>query len=152
MPGGHKSKKARQSRNITGLRNQPRPSSIISGTSSHPTPPRSQAPSPDGDESDLEEDDEDLDLLIHFDSLKTNLQYEHECLDDAEQLEDEELEEWEGFSSEDLADAMFEMLEADDPSDLDWLPEKRKTQREKRIKSQKGEYSPIQSHSTRKLT
>src|ERR1700722_4996008 len=145
MPGGHKSKKAQQSRNITGLRNQPRPSSIISGTSSHPTPPRSQAPSPDGDESDLEEDDEDLDLLIHFDSLKTNLQYEDECLDDAEQLEDEELEEWEGFSSEDLANAMFEMLEADDPSDLDWLPEKRKTQREKRIKSQKGEYSPIQS-------
>ena len=119
---------------------------IISGTSSHPNPPQSQAPSPGGDKSNLEEDDEDLDLLIHFDSLKTNLQYEDKCLDDAEQLEDEELEEWEGFSSEDLANAMFEMLVADDPSDLDWLPEKRKTQREKRIKSQKGEYSPIQSH------
>ena len=99
MPGGHKSKKAQQSRNITRLRNQPRPSSIISGTSSHPTPPRSQAPSPDGDESDLEEDDEDLDLLIHFDSLKMNLQSEYECLDDAEQLEDEELEEWEGLKA-----------------------------------------------------
>ena len=99
MPGGHKSKKAWQSRNITGLRNQHRPSSIISGTSSHPTPPQSQAPSPNGDESDLEEEDEDLDLLIHFDSLKMNLQSEDECLDDAEQLEDEELEEWEGLKA-----------------------------------------------------
>ena len=61
------------------------------------------------------------------------LQYEDECLDDVEQLEDEELEEWEGFSSEDLADAMFKMLEA---SDLDWLPKQRKAQREKRKKSQ----------------
>lgn len=152
MPGGHKSKKAQQSCNISGLRNQPRPSLIISETSSHPTLPWSQAPSPNGDESDLEEDDEDLDLLIHFDSLKTNLQYEDECLDDAEQLEDEELEEWEGFSSEDLADAMFEMFEADDPSDLGWLPEQRKTQREKRKKSQKGKYSPVQSHFTWILT
>ena len=35
-----------------------------------------------------------------------NLQYEDECPEDAEQLEDEELEEWNGFRSEDLADAM----------------------------------------------
>ena len=106
----------------------------------------------DGDESDLEEDDDDLDLLIHFDSLKTNLQYEDECPEDAEQLEDEELEEWDGFWSDDLADAMFEMLEADDPSDLDWLPEKRKTQREKRKKNQKDQYTPIQSHFIRILS
>jgi len=149
MPGGHKSKKARQSCNISGLRNQPRPSSIISETSSHPTPHRSQAPSPNGDESDLEEDDEDLGHLIHFDSLKMNLQYEDECLDDVEQLEDEELEEWEGFGSEDLADAMFEMLEA---GDLDWLPKQRKTQREKRKKSQKCKYSPVQLDFTWILT
>lgn len=152
MPGGHKSKKARVSRNISGLRNQPRPSLIIADAPGHPTPPRSQAPSPDGDESDLEEDDDDLDLLIHFDSLKTNLQYEDECPGDAEQLEDEELEEWDGFRSEDLADAMFEMLEADDPSDLDWWPEQRKTQREKRKKNQKGQYTPIQSHFVRVLS
>lgn len=93
MPGGHKSKKARASRNISGLKNQPRPSSIVSDASSHPTPPRSHAPSPDGDESDLEDDDDDLDLLIHFDSLKTNLQCEEEYLHDPEQLENEELEE-----------------------------------------------------------
>ena len=92
MPGGHKSKKSWASRNISGLRNQPRSSSIISDACSHPTPPQSQAPSPDGDESDLEEDDDDLDLLIHFDSLKTNLQYKDECPEDAEQLEDEEVE------------------------------------------------------------
>ena len=92
MPGGHKSKKAWASHNISGLGNQPRPSSIISDACSHPTPPWSQAPSPDGDESDLEEDDNDLDLLIHFDSLKTNLQYEDECPEDAEQLEYEEVE------------------------------------------------------------
>ena len=152
MPGGHKSKKAWASCNISGLRNQPRPSSIISDARSHPTLPWSQAPSPDGDESDLEEDDDDLDLLIHFDSLKTNLQYEDECPENAEQLEDKELEEWDGFRSDDLADAMFEMLEADDPSDLDWLPEKRKTQREKRKKNQKGQYTPIQSHFIRILS
>ena len=62
-----------------------------------------------------------------------NLQYEDEYPEDAEQLEDEELEEWNGFRSEDLADAMFEMLEADDSSNLDWLPEKKKnTKREEK--------------------
>ena len=101
MPGGHKPKKVWASHNISGLRNQLRPSSIISDAPSHPTPPWSQAPSPNGD---LEEDDDDLDLLIHFDSLKTNLQYKDECKDDAEQLEDEWFEEWDGFRSEDLAE------------------------------------------------
>jgi hypothetical protein len=81
MSGGHKSKKAWQSCNIN------RPSLIISETSSRQTPPWSQAPSPNSDKSDLEEDDE-LDLLIHFDSLKTQSQYEDECLDDAEQLDE----------------------------------------------------------------
>ena len=65
-----------QTHNIPGLRNQQRDSSVASGSSGHPTPTRSLAPSPEGDESDLEEDDDDLDLLIHFDSLKTNLAYE----------------------------------------------------------------------------
>ena len=69
-----------------------------------------------------------------------------------EQLEDKELEEWDGFGSEDLADAVFETLEADDPSDLDWLSEKRKTQRKKRKKNQKGQYTPIQSHFIRILS
>jgi hypothetical protein len=69
-------KKARQSHDISGLRCQQRDSSVASRSSGHPTPARSLAPSPEGDESDLEEDDDDLDLLIHFDSSKTNLAYE----------------------------------------------------------------------------
>ena len=108
MPGGHKSKKAQASCNISGFKNQPRPSSIISDAPSRPNPPQSQAPS-------LEEDDDDLDLLIHFDSLKMNLQYEDECPEDVEQLEDEELDKWDGFRGEDIADAVFEMLLTDDP-------------------------------------
>ncbi|KIM76038.1 hypothetical protein PILCRDRAFT_13076 [Piloderma croceum F 1598] len=66
---------------------------------------RSQAPSSDGNESDLEDDDEDLDFLIHFDSLKTNLAHAEACPDEGEE-EDEELEEWEGLRGEDLAEAM----------------------------------------------
>ena len=81
-----------------------------------------------------------------------NLQYGDEFPEDTEQLEDEELDEWDGFRSEDLADAVFEMLEADDPNDLDWFPEQRKMQREKRKKNQKGQYTPIQSHFIRILS
>jgi hypothetical protein len=134
-------KRARATYNISGLINQSRHSSGFSESTSQPTPPRSEAPSPDGDESDLEEDDEDLDLLIHFDSLKTNLANEEAYPDDGEELEDEELEEWEGFSRGDLAEAMVDMFEADDSSDLDWLPEKLKNKREKRKKEKKGKYS-----------
>lgn len=72
----------------------------------------------------MEEDDEDLDLLIHFDSLKTNLAHVEACQDEGEDDDNEELEEWEGFGKEDLAEAMIGMLEVDDPSDLDWLPER----------------------------
>ena len=134
-------KRAWATYNISGLINQSRHSSGFSESTSQPTPPRSEAPSPDGDESDLEEDDEDLDLLIHFDSLKTNLAYEEAHLDDGKELEDEELEEWEGFSRGDLAEAMVDMFEADDPSDLDWLPDKLKNKRDKRKKEKKGKYS-----------
>ena len=69
MPGGHTSKTAQALYNISGLRNQLRSSSIISDASSHTTPLWCQAPSPDGDESDLEEDDYGLDLLIHTYSI-----------------------------------------------------------------------------------
>jgi len=88
----------------------------------------------------LEEDDEDLDFLIHFDSLKTNLAHEEACPDEGEE-EEEELEEWEGFGKEDLAEAMVGMFEVDDPSDLDWLPERLKNKRNKRKKEKKGMYS-----------
>jgi hypothetical protein len=134
-------KRARATYNTSGLRNQSAHSSSFSESAPQPTPPRSEAPSPDGDESDLEEDDEDLDLLIHFDSLKTNLANEEAYPDDGEELEDEELEEWEGFSRGDLAEAMVDMFEADDSSDLDWLPEKLKNKREKRKKEKKGKHS-----------
>ena len=80
-------------------------------------------------------------MLIHFDSLKTNLANEKAYPDDGEELEDEELEEWEGFSRGHLAEAMVDMFEADNSPDLDWLPEKLKNKREKRKKEKKGKYS-----------
>ena len=136
MAKGRPAKRARATRNISGLRNQSTHSSVFSDSTPQPTPPRSQAPSPDGDESDLDEDDEDLDLLIHFDSLKTNLANEEAHPDDGE-----ELEEWEGFSKGELAEAMVDLFQADDPSDLNWLPEKLKNKREKRKKDKQGKYS-----------
>ena len=57
--------------------------------------------------------------MIHIDSLKTNLAHEEACPYNGEELEDEELEEWEGFGKEDLVEAMVDMFEADDPLDLD---------------------------------
>src|ERR1700683_3052289 len=103
MPQIPPAKKAQQTHSISMLRNQHRDSSVASELSGHSTPARSLAPSPEGDESDLEEDDNDLDLLIHFDSLKMNLAYEEEHPDSMELDEDEELVEWEGFGREDLA-------------------------------------------------
>jgi len=140
MARGQPVKKPWPTLNISGLHNQSRQSSPFSESTPQPTPPRSQAPSPDGDESDLEEDDEDLDFLIHFDTLKINLAHEKACPDEGEE-EEEELEEWEGFGKEDLAEAMVGMFEVDDPSDLDWLPERLKNKRNKRKKEKKGMYS-----------
>jgi len=54
-----------------------------------------------------------------------NLAHEEACPDEGEEEEEEELEEWEGFGKEDLAEAMVGMFEVDDPSDLDWLPERK---------------------------
>lgn len=138
MAKGWPKKRTRATYNISGLINQARHSAAFSESTSQPTPPQSEA---EGKESDLEEDDKDLDLMIHFDSLKTNLANEEAYPDDAEELEDEELEEWEGFGRGDLAKAMVGMIEADETSDLDWLPEKLKNKREKRNKEKKGKYS-----------
>jgi hypothetical protein len=41
----------------------------------------------------LEEDNKDLDLLIHFDSLKTNLAHAEACPDEEEDNDIEESEE-----------------------------------------------------------
>ena len=59
MAKGQPKKRSRATYNISGLRNQSKHSFF------EPIPPRSEAPSPDGDESaiDLEEEDLDLDLL-----------------------------------------------------------------------------------------
>ena len=79
MAKGRTKKRSWATYNISGLRNQSKHSF------SEPIPPQSEAPSPDGDESaiDLEEEDLDLDLLPQlasdsFDSLKTNLA--NECI------------------------------------------------------------------------
>src|SRR5258705_2462595 len=105
MARGRPLKKSRPTPDVSGLRNQSRQSSTFS--TPQPTPPQSQPPSPDGNESDLEEDDEDLDDLIHFDSLKTN-PANAEAYSDGE--EEVEVEEWKGFSREGLAEAMIDML------------------------------------------
>ena len=128
MARGQPSKKSWPTSNISGLRNQSRQSSAFSKSTPQPTPPRSRVPSPDGNESDLEEDDEDLDLLIHFDSLKMNLAHAEACPDKGED-DDNELEEWKGFGKENLAEVMIGMLKVDDPSDLDWLPDRLKNKR-----------------------
>jgi len=138
MPSAPKSKKSKHHRNISGLWNQGK---CTPTPSKHATPPQSQVPS--GDDRDLEDDNEELALLIHFDSLKTNLQREEENADELEELEDEEVKEWEGFGSEDLADGMVDMFLADDdPNDLDWMPQRMQTKAEKRRKTKKGEHSP----------
>ena len=46
-----------------------------------------------------------------------------------------------GFWQEDLVEAMVDMFKADDPMDLDWLPEKLKNKGDKRKKEKKGKYS-----------
>ena len=139
-----KQKKQKQIRNISGLRNQAKASPALSAFSEHPTPPRSRAPSPedDGDASDIEIDDEDLDLLIHFDSCKTNFQNEEEHDEWDENDEQEEyIQDWEGFNSQEMSNAMGEMIKEDDPGDLDWMPPKMRKELERREKLKKGEYS-----------
>jgi len=56
-----------------------------------------------------EEDDDDLDLLIHFYSLKTHIVDESEDKGGGEVVDGEregKLYEWEGFEREDLIDAL----------------------------------------------
>ena len=139
MPG-RKSKKQKQSRNLSGLQNQPKASPAPTESSYNPTPPRSSAPSPGGDgyESELDEDDEDLEFLIHFDSMKTSLQHEDEHIDLGDDEDDEALEEWSGFHSLDLADAMGAMISNNDPTDLDWMPSRMRKELLRREKMKKG--------------
>ena len=119
---GRKQKKQKQIRNISGLRNQAKASPAPSASSQHPTPPRSRAPSPedDGDESDLEEDDEDLD----------------------ENDEGEEyMEDWQGFDSLEMSNAMGKLIKEDDPDDLGWMPPKMRKELERRERLKTSQYS-----------
>jgi hypothetical protein len=130
MPG-RKSKKQKQYRNLSGLRNQPNASPAPTGSSYNPTP----SPGGDGYESDA--DDADLELLIQFDSMKVSLQHEDEHTDPGDDG-DEALEEWSGFHSPDLADAMGAMIHDDDPTDLDWVPSRMRKELVRREKMKKG--------------
>ena len=138
MPG-RKFKKQKQTKSLAGLRNQPKASPAPTASSYNPTPPRSSAPSPEGDgyESELDDDDDDLELLIHFDSMKMNLQHEDENIDLGND-DEEALEEWSGFHSPNLADAMGAMIHDDDPTDLDWMPSRMQKETLRREKMKKG--------------
>ena len=65
VPGGRPSKKARTNTNLSGLRNHAKPSPSPSDHSNHPTPPISQAPSPD------RSDDDDSDMMTILSSWST---------------------------------------------------------------------------------
>ena len=136
MPG-RKSKKQKQSRNISGLRNQPKASPA---PSYNPTPPQSSAPSPGGDHDGYgsDDDDADLELLLHFDSMKVSLEHEEEHIDLGDDGDDEALEEWSGFHSPDLTDAMGAMIHDDDPTDLDWMSSRMQKELLRRGKMKKG--------------
>jgi hypothetical protein len=78
-------------------------------------------------------------LWNHFDSLKADVAHE-------EELEDE-LEEWAQFSDGELANAMVNMFEADDASELDWLPERLKNKKIRERKRRKASmHHPSHSH------
>ena len=84
MPGGQPPKQAWSNYNLSGLKNHPKLSPSPSHSSSH-SASRYQASSPNGDdcdESDLEADDEDLALLIHFDFLRMSFKYKRETEDE----------------------------------------------------------------------
>ena len=134
MPG-RKSKKQKQSRNLSGLRNHPKPSPV---PTDNPTPPQSSAPSPGSGRYESDADDADLELLIHFDSMKVSFQHEDEHTDLGDE-DDEALEEqWSGFHSPDVANAMGAMIHDDDPTDLDWMPSRMRKELLRREKMKKG--------------
>lgn len=142
MPGGQKAKKAKHNYNISRLRNQSRNSPSQSDSTPHPTPPRSEAPSPESSEveDDLEAED-NFGFLNHFDSLKADFQQEDmEDWSDEEDGEDgEDMDELMELCQEDLTEIMVNMMVEDDPTDLDWMPEKLKNKAAKRKEKAKGE-------------
>lgn len=141
MPRGRKAKKAKHNRDISGLKNQSRNLPSHSDSTPHPTPPRSEAPSPELSEveDDLEAEN-DSELLNYFDSLKADFQQEN-----VEDWSDEEtdvgdMDELMELCREDLTETMVDMMLEDDPNDVDWMPEKLKNKAAKRKEKAKGEY------------
>ena len=77
MPGGRKAKEVKHDHNISGLKNQSRTFPFQSDSTPHPTPPRSEAPSPElSDFEDESETNNKYELLNHFDSLKADFEQE----------------------------------------------------------------------------
>ena len=142
MPGGLKAKKVKHNRSISRLKNQPRNSPSQSDSTPHPTPPRSEAPSPECSEvEDDLEDEDDFEFLNHFDSLKAD--FRQEDVEDWSDEDDEEaggdMDELMELCREDLTEIMVNMMLEDDPNDLDWMPEKLKNKAAKRKEKAKGE-------------
>jgi hypothetical protein len=69
--------------------------------------------------------------------MKMNLQHEDEHIDLGDD-DEEALEEWSGFHSPNLADAMGAMIHDDDPTDLDWMPSRMQKEILRREKMKKG--------------
>ena len=142
MPGGPKAKKVKHNRSISRLKNQPRNSPSQSDSTPHPTPPQSEAPSPECSEvEDDLEDEDDFEFLNHFDSLKAD--FRQEDVEDWSDEDDEEaggdMDELMELCREDLTEIMVNMMLEDDPNDLDWMPEKLKNKAAKRKEKAKGE-------------
>ena len=125
MPGNRPTKMPRTDRSTSKLRNQARDSPLHSDSTPQPMLPRSQAPSPDLSDG---EEDEDLEFLHHFDSLKPNYQAFEDHLDEEEFGDMDELFE---LSMKDLTDSMVEFMVEDDEGNLDWIPERLRKKAEK---------------------
>jgi len=125
-----------------------------SDSTPHPTPPRSEAPSPECSEvEDDLEDEDDFKFLNHFDSLKADFRQE-DVEDWSDEDDEEDVEDWSDeddeeaggdmdelmeLCREDLTEIMVNMMLEDDPNDLDWMPEKLKNKAAKRKEKAKGE-------------
>jgi len=133
MAAGHPTKK---SKNTAGLRNQGQPShSSPLNSESHAKASRSQAPSPEGGQEDLDGPD----WPLFQDSLKTDFSWLDDGQDDSDEMEEES--DWEELNNEGFAGRIAAMVLDDDPKDKDWIPKKLQRQREKQKCKQTGEHS-----------
>ena len=142
MPEGPKAKKAKNNHSISELKKQSRNSPSQSDSTPHPTPPRSEAPSPECSEvdDDLEHGD-DFDFLNHFDSLKADFQQVdvEDWSDDDDDEAGGDMDELMELCREDLTEIMVNMMLEEDTNDLEWMPEKLRNKAAKRKEKTKGE-------------